>query len=536
MAKKILIVGSEPSGIGMISNFLKNQGYATVCARGGVEGSKRFDEQAFDLVLCDLLMPRLNGPELVAHIRCTSDGAGVPVIMMTSIVSSHRSEDDALESWKADASLQKPFEMPELLDKVRGQIGDGEDKPGKLHKVMTNGVIRAFSGTFGDKSYAKVLHLLCKRKANGLLDCKGERKRISIYFKDGRPCNVRSNYIREGSLTRILKTMISLDDGQIEAARGLQKKNKLMQGEALVQSNAISREELSNALRIQAEEKLLTPFGWQEGSFEFIERPVVVDPDLTLKTPLPQIILRGVSQFYSSERIRRSFRDKGGRKIFVNPERTYRLEDFGLSPEELFATSMARSEPTLSQLLNSGKLGTVRTYQILYVMFLLETFKFREADDEQQVQVEIEQPQSRVRLAGLTEEVSMETAEQHYMQSIELYESKDFRAAAARLEQAINIDNRDPRFLAQLALTIYRMPLELKAGYIDPNVLLQRAAQLDRNCVQLSLVMGRLSMEYKDLEKAQMFYQRAIEIEPGNTEAQKELRLLKVMQRQQQSA
>ena len=61
-------------------------------------------------------MPQCNGPDMVRNIRGIAEGEKVPVIMMTSIVKSYKLEREALNKWGANAYLQKPFEMPNLLE------------------------------------------------------------------------------------------------------------------------------------------------------------------------------------------------------------------------------------------------------------------------------------------------------------------------------------------------------------------------------------------------------------------------------------
>lgn len=111
--QSILIVEDDPAIQALLHDFLLEAGYAVAVASDGVEALSRFEEQTFDLVLLDLLLPKMDGYSVCRAIREKSD---VPVIMLTAL----DGEDAQIRGLdlRADDYITKPFSMPVLLWKI----------------------------------------------------------------------------------------------------------------------------------------------------------------------------------------------------------------------------------------------------------------------------------------------------------------------------------------------------------------------------------------------------------------------------------
>lgn len=109
----ILIVEDDGSIQALLHDFLREAGYAVAVASDGVEALSRFEEQVFDLVLLDLLLPKMDGYSVCRAIRQRSD---VPVIMLTAL----DGEENQIRGLdlRADDYITKPFSMPVLLRKI----------------------------------------------------------------------------------------------------------------------------------------------------------------------------------------------------------------------------------------------------------------------------------------------------------------------------------------------------------------------------------------------------------------------------------
>lgn len=110
---KILIVEDDPSIQALLHDFIKEAGYSVVLAADGVEALAKYSQQDFDLVLLDIMLPKIDGYGVCEVIRQKSD---VPIIMLTAL----DSEENQIRGLdlQADDYITKPFSMPVLLRKI----------------------------------------------------------------------------------------------------------------------------------------------------------------------------------------------------------------------------------------------------------------------------------------------------------------------------------------------------------------------------------------------------------------------------------
>jgi DNA-binding response OmpR family regulator len=112
--RRLLLVDDDRSLASILATALEEEGYSVTQAANGLEGLRRFEDSAPDLVLLDVLMPEMDGLEVCRRIRRASK---VPIILLTS-----RAEDvdkvTGLESG-ADDYVTKPFSTRELVARIR---------------------------------------------------------------------------------------------------------------------------------------------------------------------------------------------------------------------------------------------------------------------------------------------------------------------------------------------------------------------------------------------------------------------------------
>ncbi len=112
--RRILIVEDEPDIQELLCAYLREAGYETAVAGDGVTALSLFQSQSFDLVLLDLMLPRIDGFGVCELIRRQSQ---VPILMLTAL----EGEEHQLRGFdlNIDDYVTKPFSMPVLLQKIR---------------------------------------------------------------------------------------------------------------------------------------------------------------------------------------------------------------------------------------------------------------------------------------------------------------------------------------------------------------------------------------------------------------------------------
>ena len=110
----ILIIDDEKTVLDVVFQALTRAGFKIETAQDGQEGIKKFDNGYFDLVITDMLMPTVDGNNVVKHIR-NSDKPYTPVIGFSGT-------PWLLENTSFDAVFTKPFPFKDLLKSIRQLI------------------------------------------------------------------------------------------------------------------------------------------------------------------------------------------------------------------------------------------------------------------------------------------------------------------------------------------------------------------------------------------------------------------------------
>jgi CheY-like chemotaxis protein len=116
MAYKILVVDDEPPILRLMEFILAREGHEMVVAVNGEEALAKVAEHKPDLILLDIMMPRIDGYEVVRRLRADAEHAGIPIIMLSA------KAQDADVQKGVDAGVNeyitKPFSPPYLVEVV----------------------------------------------------------------------------------------------------------------------------------------------------------------------------------------------------------------------------------------------------------------------------------------------------------------------------------------------------------------------------------------------------------------------------------
>ena len=117
---RILLVDDEPSIIKMVSKRLGVEGYEVLVAMDGQEGLDKAQAERPDLVILDLMLPRLNGYEVCARLKEDPAWRKVPVLLFSAKV---QPKDEALgKQCGADGYLRKPFSPAQVKLLLREKL------------------------------------------------------------------------------------------------------------------------------------------------------------------------------------------------------------------------------------------------------------------------------------------------------------------------------------------------------------------------------------------------------------------------------
>ena len=122
VVKKVLVVDDSITTRTLERNILENAGYAVSQAADGMEGWEKMQEEAFDAVVFDIEMPRMNGFQLTEKVRQDNRFEHLPIVLVTSL----ESPEDKLKGMEAGADVyitKGTFDQQELLETIERLIG-----------------------------------------------------------------------------------------------------------------------------------------------------------------------------------------------------------------------------------------------------------------------------------------------------------------------------------------------------------------------------------------------------------------------------
>jgi DNA-binding response OmpR family regulator len=118
--RRILVVDDNADNRDLLSRRLEKRGYTTVCADSGRAALDLLEQEPFDLVLLDIMMPEISGIDVLKMVRSKRSMADLPIIMATAKDTS----EDIVRALKLGANdyVTKPIDFPVLFARVHTQL------------------------------------------------------------------------------------------------------------------------------------------------------------------------------------------------------------------------------------------------------------------------------------------------------------------------------------------------------------------------------------------------------------------------------
>jgi CheY-like chemotaxis protein len=122
MSTLVLVVDDNEDNLQIMSRILLGRGFEVRTARDGKSALRSLEQQRPDVVLLDIMMPEMDGIEVLDRIRANPQSASLPVILVTG----KGQDEDVLAGYKygADYYITKPFTARQLLHGIGLVLGD----------------------------------------------------------------------------------------------------------------------------------------------------------------------------------------------------------------------------------------------------------------------------------------------------------------------------------------------------------------------------------------------------------------------------
>jgi CheY-like chemotaxis protein len=123
--RNIMVVDDNPDIITIVKTILEGKGYQVLSASSGQELLNLLTDRKPDLIILDIMMPEMDGLEVLGRLKAVTETASIPVILLTAKVQ----YEDVLGGYKlgADYYITKPFTSTQLVNGINLLLGESKN-------------------------------------------------------------------------------------------------------------------------------------------------------------------------------------------------------------------------------------------------------------------------------------------------------------------------------------------------------------------------------------------------------------------------
>jgi DNA-binding response OmpR family regulator/tetratricopeptide (TPR) repeat protein len=357
MAPYVLVVESDPTLQKRIGAALGEAQYE-IAAEADLSWARRnLQQRTPDAVILDTHLPDGSGFGFADELRANAASARVPIFFVASTHRGASHQTEAKRRFAPAEYLPTPLDVGRLLalmlqtvppaapsatPAVPGYPGVIADPAQQREKreveitakhMVTGAQEPQLRGSLSRRPFARVLQRIYTNRMTGsLLLVRGKTKKL-IFFSEGYPFAVKSNVLRE-CLGQILVGQRMISPEVLAESLRRMKETRKQQGEVLVGMGALSPYNLSRALTLQTEAKLLEVFSWREGDFVFRKGQPSHDSAMPLDRSPAALILEGIRRHYDAERLHAVLERLSGQYLLPSSDPRKRLQDITTDPNE----------------------------------------------------------------------------------------------------------------------------------------------------------------------------------------------------------
>lgn len=175
----ILVIDDDENQIELTSTYLRMAGYEVQTTTRPLEGIKMVAEKAPDLIICDLMMPEMDGMDVCYHLRNTDEVPFIPFMVLTGLQDARLEETSF--SIGADEYLTKPISRADLIDKVNSLI----EQTRTFRALEKTGRLEGIIKTAHDHTLLTLFQFLALNHQTGSVEVLGKKASGSVAFSHG---------------------------------------------------------------------------------------------------------------------------------------------------------------------------------------------------------------------------------------------------------------------------------------------------------------------------------------------------------------
>jgi CheY-like chemotaxis protein/curved DNA-binding protein CbpA len=390
----VLVVEDNEDVRRVVKLYLDSHGYQVVEAGDGLAGLAAFESERPDLILFDVLLPKLDGIEALKRLRKSPGGRDVEVIMMSAVLQTRDLLAETAQL-RVASLLQKPFQVRRLLEEVQRVLsktageGRGRDRAsapariapqkrtaqeGKVERLVCKALQIAATGTLEETALPKVLHSLFASSRTGRLRIVSGTTEKRLYISGGLPVYAESS-LPEETLGAYLVVNGKITEAQHAQARREMDEHGRRFGEALLKLSLIGPHELFAEMESHFAEKVVSSFAWRIGRFKFEDDESWKDDVVIARMKPGRIIIDGVRRYWPAEAILAVERFTWDSTPFLLEEPPYTDEQMSFASQEMRLLQLVRRDHTVREI--GDQIGDRdQAVAFLYALFVMERVGF----------------------------------------------------------------------------------------------------------------------------------------------------------------
>ncbi len=383
----ILVVEDNDDVRDIITIYLRRNGYAVTEAPDGMAAVDVLSNLKPNVILLDVLLPKLDGIEVLKRLRESEAGNSIPVVMMSAVLQTRdlKSETARLN---VHSFLQKPFQMRTLLERVEQALNV---RP-KKQQTGTQAVIQGTSNWRAEKRLQmvrsplgltgkldaipvpEILHGIFIESRTGRLQiCSGTTEK-RVFFQNGLPVYAESS-VPEETLGAHLVRRGRLSQEQHDHTVQEMTRSGRHFGEVLLKLELLGPHDLFTEIESHLTEKVISIFAWHDGSYIFEEGDSWKDDVIVARMRPGRILLDGVQQYWTPSNVQRRLRITDISRTFPLDESPYSEDLLGLSTTEARILQMVRRGLKVGDIVRHIR-DLKAVTGVLYSLFVMEHLGF----------------------------------------------------------------------------------------------------------------------------------------------------------------
>lgn len=399
---RVLVVEDNEDVKKIVCVYLKSKGFEVFEAGDGQIGLDMALRLRPDVILLDVLLPKLDGIEALQSLRSSSVGETIPVVMMSAVLQTRDiiSETRALN---VSSFLQKPFQVRQLMEHVHDALQKRRpvkniklvqpQRPDRIHddaravtfnvgppthgvekqkKIVCKTEMLPAKGDLLQYPLPKILHSVFYQHLTGKLRVLRNAVEKRVYFQNGFPIYSESS-LAEETLGAYLVDSENITQQQHEIVKQEMENSGRRYGEILLAHGFLGPHELFVALEAHLAEKIVGTFSWFDGRFVFESGDKWKEQIIVARMSPGRIILDGILQHWSSDRIKQIQIMRDTNVPFVLADSPYSDADLRLTTLEARVWQLVKQNIPIFQVLlkTSSPSHSLKTLFFFYVVGMI---------------------------------------------------------------------------------------------------------------------------------------------------------------------